>query len=155
MRRLALVVLIAAMGMWSTGCATLFASGTETVSIDSEPDGARVTTQNGQTLGNTPFTTQLDPARSYVLTFTREGYETATYNLGKKVDGIAFLNLLCLLCWGIDFATGALWGLEENTINVTLNRRTAALEHLTPEQRGAVTFGVPLETFIQDGQLHH
>jgi PEGA domain len=154
MRRLAFVVLIAVMSTWSAGCATLFAGGAETVSIDSEPDGARVTTQNGQTLGSTPFTTQLDPSKTYVLTFARDGYDNATFTLGKKVDSIAFLNLLCVLCWGIDFATGAIWGLDTHEVNVTLNRRSAAMEKLTPEQRGAVTFGVPLETFVQDG-MHH
>ncbi|HEX5724968.1 MAG TPA: PEGA domain-containing protein [Longimicrobiaceae bacterium] len=105
-----------------SGCATLFAGGSETITVNSEPSGAQVTTQTGQTLGTTPFTTTLDPSRSYTLTFTRQGYAPATVNLGRKVDGIAFLNLLCLLCWGIDFATGAVWGLEDDTINVTLSR---------------------------------
>ncbi|HEX2078752.1 MAG TPA: PEGA domain-containing protein [Longimicrobium sp.] len=135
MRRVRLVVPAAVLGLSLalSGCATLFASGTETVSINSEPEGARVRTQSGQTLGVTPFTTQLDPSRRYTLTFEREGYENTVFELGRKVDGIAFLNLLCLLCWGIDFATGAMWGLEENEINVTLQRRTAMLEERKTE----------------------
>lgn len=133
MRRVRLVVPAAVLGLSLalSGCATLFAGGNETVSINSEPEGARVRTQSGQVLGVTPFTTQLDPSRRYTLTFERQGYENTIFELGRKVDGIAFLNLFCVLCWGIDFATGAMWGLEENEINVTLSRRTAMLERKT------------------------
>jgi hypothetical protein len=104
-----------------SGCATLFAGGNETVTIDSDPPQARVTAQNGQVLGTTPLTTSLKPA-DYVLTFTKDGYNPTTYSLTKKVDGIAFLNLLCVLCWGIDFATGAVWGLTDSMVRVTMNR---------------------------------
>lgn len=129
MRRARLVVPAAVLGLSLalSGCATLFANGNESVSINSEPEGARVRTQAGLVLGVTPFTTQLDPSRRYTLTFERQGYENTVFELGRKVDGIAFLNLFCVLCWGIDFATGAMWGLEENEINVTLSRRTSMM----------------------------
>lgn len=119
-------VLSLALVFGLSGCATMFASGPEPVTLTSEPSGARVTTQTGMTLGVTPVTTQLEP-KSYVLTFNKEGYEPAAFTLGKKVDGAAFLNLLCVLCWGIDFATGALWGLDTNQAHVTLSPATAML----------------------------
>lgn len=108
-----------------TGCASLFASGAETVRIESEPAGATVTAQNGHTLGVTPLITTLEP-KNYVLQFSHPGYSPASYALSRKVDGIAYLNLLCLLCWGIDFATGAVWGLEEEFVKVTLTPQNAS-----------------------------
>lgn len=131
MRKVGTGLLVALLVLAASGCATLFAGGNESVTFNSEPSGARVTTQTGQTLGTTPFTTSLDPSRSYTLTFARDGYSPATVQLGRKVDGIAFLNLLCLLCWGIDFATGAVWGLEENAVNVTLTRGGGGLASFT------------------------
>jgi hypothetical protein len=115
MRPLLCLSVIAGM----SGCATLFAGGNETVNIDSNPSGAVVTTQQGLTLGTTPFVANLVP-RDYILTFTLAGHNPGNYVLAKKVDGIAFLNLLCVLCWGIDFATGAIWGIEDDAIRVTL-----------------------------------
>lgn len=100
-------------------CATMFAGGKDAIRLESEPAGAVVTTHNGLQLGVTPFTTSLDPD-DYILQFALEGYQPQTYSLGKKVDGVAFLNLLCVLCWGIDFATGALWGLDEDYVKVSL-----------------------------------
>lgn len=141
-RTIALVLLLA---LSTTGCATIFAGGSERITIDSQPQGAQVSTQYGQPLGVTPFQTRLDPRRTHVLRFEKEGYMPTSFAVGHTIDGITYLNLLCVLCWGIDVATGAMWGLKTNTVNVTLNPRVA---QLTPEQRGAVTFGVPVETFV-------
>jgi hypothetical protein len=127
------------------GCATLFAGGAETVDVVSEPAGATVTTQHGHTLGVTPFTTRLDPSSEYVLTFQKQGYTPTSYALGRKLDAVTFLNLICLLCWVVDVSTGSMWGLDTNTVSVALSPATAAL---TPEQRGAVQFGVPAERFL-------
>lgn len=145
-RTLALGFLLA---LPTTGCATLFASGSEQITISSQPQGATVSTQYGQPLGVTPFTTRLDPRNTYVLRFEKEGYHPSTFAVGHTLDGIAYLNLICVLCWGIDVATGAMWGLDTNAVNVTLNPLTA---QLTPEQRGAVALGVPLRTFLP---AHH
>lgn len=144
-RTLALALLLA---LTTTGCATLFAGGSERITIDSQPQGAQVSTQYGQPLGVTPFQTELDPRRTYVLRFEKQGYMPASYAVGHTIDGITYLNLLCVLCWGVDVATGAMWGLKTNAVTVTLNPRVA---QLTPEQRGAVNFGVPVEQLAPAG----
>jgi hypothetical protein len=147
-RRFAVAALTLSLALAGGGCATMFAAGSEPISINSQPEGARVVTQTGQALGVTPFTTQMDPSRTYLLSFQKDGYTTTTFSLGRKVDGVSFLNLLCILCWGIDLATGAMWGLDTNTVNVVLTPQQA-WEQLTPEQRGAVNFGVPAVAFAQ------
>ena len=141
-RTIALALFLA---LTTTGCATMFAGGSEQITIDSQPQGARVSTQYGQPLGVTPFQTRLDPRNTYVLRFEKEGYVPSSFAVGHTIDGITFLNLLCVLCWGVDVATGAMWGLETNAVTVTLNPRVA---QLTPEQRGAVALGVPVEQFL-------
>ena len=127
MRRMLSGIVMLLMAIAVGGCATLFAGGSETVRIESEPAGATVTTQNGLTLGTTPLLASLKP-RDYVLQFAKPGFGAATHALSKKVDGIAFLNLLCVLCWGVDFATGAVWGLEEEFVKVTLAPQSAEAE---------------------------
>jgi hypothetical protein len=118
MRQIRLAILaVTVIGL--SGCATMFASGNDTVRLESEPAGATVTTQNGMTLGTTPMTASLKPA-DYVLRFALPGYQDQTYALGKKVESIAFLNLLCVLCWGLDFATGSIWGLQDDFVRVSL-----------------------------------
>jgi hypothetical protein len=131
MRRVSTGLAAALVALALSGCATLFAGGSETLTVNSEPSGARVTMQTGETLGTTPFTATLDPSRSYTLTFNRAGYSPTTVQVARKVDGIAFLNLLCVLCWGIDFATGAVWGLESNHLNVTLTPGGGGLASFT------------------------
>lgn len=139
-----------------SGCATLFAGGNETVRIESSPSGATVRAQNGQTLGTTPFTTTLKP-KDYLLTFSAPGYPEASYSLDKKVDGIAFLNLFCVLCWGVDFATGSVWGLSDDFVNVQMGgggapvaysppAAVAAREEPDPRQCGSIP---PLLKFLQ------
>jgi hypothetical protein len=147
-RTIALALLVA---LTTTGCATLFASGSEQITIDSQPQGARVSTQYGQPLGVTPFQTRLDPKNTYVLRFEKEGYVPSSFAVGHTIDGITFLNLLCVLCWGVDALTGAMWGLDTNRVMVTLNPRVA---QLTPEQRGAVNLGVPVEHFVPMAHGH-
>lgn len=119
-----IVPILAAVAL--SGCATMFAGGKEAVRIESEPSEAMVTTQNGLNLGTTPLTVALKP-QDYVLTFSKVGYNPGTYMLSKKVDGVAFLNLFCILCWGIDFATGALWGLEDEFVKATLTPKTSGV----------------------------
>jgi hypothetical protein len=124
MRQIRLTILVATV-VGLSGCATMFASGNDTVRLESEPPGATVTTQNGMILGSTPLTTSLKPD-DYLLRFALEGYQEQTFALGREVESIAFLNLLCVLCWGIDFATGSVWGLEDDFVRVTMTPQSQA-----------------------------
>lgn len=133
------------LALTTTGCATMFAGGTEQITIESQPQGARVSTQYGQPLGVTPFQTRLDPRNTYVLRFEKEGHVPSSFAVGHTMDKIAYLNLICVLCWGVDVLTGSMWGLDTNRVMVTLNPRVA---QLTPEQRGAVNLSVPVEHFV-------
>lgn len=145
---------IFALAMMLPGCATMFSGGNDSITLESEPSQATVTTQNGMTLGTTPLTTSLKPD-DYILTFSREGYTPATYALSRTVDGVAFLNLLCVLCWGIDFATGALWGLDDDFVRVTLNSEgeSAAAEGNEPLTRLACSNYSALDESLANGMI--
>lgn len=129
MRRLYSCLVVLAFAITAGGCATLFSSGDVDVRMESEPSGATVATENGRVLGTTPFTASLDEDEEYLLIFSKEGYEDSRYPLDKKVDPTAFLNLLNVLFWGIDFATGAVWTLEDDYVRVALQEATAGLDH--------------------------
>ena len=115
-----------------SGCATIFSNGPSTVRVESDPSGARVTAQNGEVWGTTPFTRTEKPRNGAVLMFSRESYDAATMPLNRTIKPIAFLNLLNVLAWGIDFATGSLWKYDETTLRANLSRRTSLL---TPAER--------------------
>ena len=152
MRYVRAVVVLSCAVLGISGCATMFAGGAKTVRIESEPAGATVTTQNGLTLGTTPLITNLR-ADNYVLRFSMEGRQDASFALNRKVQGIAFLNLLCVLCWGIDFATGALWGLDEGFVRVTLPPQATSrldLHQMACENYAALQLTAERGTISQD-----
>ena len=66
------------------GCATIFSGGPAPVAFGSKPDGATVLV-NGQNLGTTPVTLKLEPERSYIITYQKEGFQDATVTLNTHI----------------------------------------------------------------------
>ena len=101
-------------------CATLVNGPNQTIPVTTNPPGAIVTEEG--TSQSTPATLNLKRNHDYVLTITKEGYETQKVKIVHLVNGVAAGNLFSfgLLGTAIDVATGSCWMLKPENIVVTL-----------------------------------
>jgi hypothetical protein len=105
----------------TTGCATIFGGGSsEILSVESSsPLKIKVVSSDGETFTRTtPFTYDMSRRRTYTIKLISDQYESSNIHLDKSVRGLAFLNLVCLLCWAIDFATGNVWAHERKYVYI-------------------------------------
>lgn len=88
-------------------CATIFNGGDQDLNFDSQPPEATVLV-NGQAMGQTPVELDLDPSKSYTVTFRREGCEDITKQLTTHVGGgWVVLDIFAgLIGVAVDAATG-------------------------------------------------
>lgn len=117
--RSAYVVALAALG--SYGCATLFASKSSSIPMNSEPTGAEVFV-DGNRVGQSPTTIELDHKRDHTVTFRKAGYKEVNCTVTRSVGaGWVILDVLGgLLPVVIDAATGAWYNIKPKTCNVNL-----------------------------------
>jgi hypothetical protein len=103
------------------GCATLFTGSSDSVTINSDPSGAKAYL-NGNFIGNTPVTNVLKRDKDYNVVVKKDGYEPANGTISRSFNAVAILNLLSPLCWIVDVVTGAMWKFDQNAITVTLEK---------------------------------
>ena len=101
---------------FSSSCATLLTGSTESVTIDSTPQGAEVLV-NGFSEGLTPLTFDLDKsflARDADIKLKADGYETHEFKFPRKFNPITLLNLFNggIGLWVDFYSTGAIYELE-------------------------------------------
>lgn len=102
-----------------SGCATMFSSGPETVTIKSDPPGARY--QYGPYSGKTPDTIQASrKALAQTATFTMEGYEQKTVSVLTGIQGVTWWDILFWPGFIVDFVTGNAYKLETPEISAKL-----------------------------------
>jgi len=111
--------------MLTWGCATLLKGSTSSVQINSQPPSAKVTVKTSTgivvTQGVTPLAATLSKKNEYQVTIELAGYAPQTVGIMKGgIESVAFCNLFVPLPWLIDWATGSMYKLEPNTINVQL-----------------------------------
>ena len=107
------------------GCGAILHGTRQNIDVQSSPTGAKVETSPATGTFTTPTTLDLERKNSYVLTFTSPGYTPATFNLHNNIGTgtvIADVLLTGLIGVIVDGATGAWYGLEPETVNVTLTR---------------------------------
>jgi hypothetical protein len=110
-----------------TGCGAIMHGPRQSIEVQSAPTGVKLETNPATGSFTTPTTLNLERKNSYVLTFTSPGYNPATANItngigtGTLVADI-FLGLVGVI---VDAATGSWYGLNPETVNVTLTRATA------------------------------
>ena len=114
-----LIAVVALVALATGGCATMFTGSTQQLTVSSQPPGARVML-NGVYSGVTPVALLLKTEHDYVLTLQREGYRDTTGTVFREFNPVAVLNLLSLVCWAIDLATGALWRLSPAAVYVSM-----------------------------------
>lgn len=116
MRTLLLIPLLA------SGCATVVTGTTAPVRLNSEPPGARMYV-DGEFRGNGPVEVELSRAKDHRITAKQPGYEPTDANLRRSFNGVAVLNLICVLCWGVDAVSGGLWNFDRDAVVVELERK--------------------------------
>lgn len=118
-----------------TGCASIVSGSTQKVSIESQPEKADVRIFNNANVeiwnSKTPTTVKLKrgygffEGADYRVEIAKEGYETKTLMISSSINGGWYIagNFFVggFLGWLIiDPASGAMWKLEPESINVTL-----------------------------------
>jgi len=98
---------LAALFLFSS-CATIFSGTRDQVLFTSEPSGVKIV-MDGYVVGKTPI--MLDVRRRIGgrwMSYELDGYEPQYLKMETEFNAVSIINLTCILCWGIDAATGAL-----------------------------------------------
>lgn len=80
------------------GCATMLSDGTQTISVNSNPSGAKVIF-NGLQIGVTPIGTLVKKRSTGTLVVEKEGFQTQTITVDTDMVGAFYGNII----WGIWF----------------------------------------------------
>lgn len=123
-----------------TSCASIVSKSTYPLTINSTPNNASIsiTDSKGQEifLGNTPAVVKLKAGSGffsraeYQVKFSSPGYEDRVVPVLFKLDGWYFGNIILGGVIGmliVDPATGAMWKMETEFLNETLNSNTDSL----------------------------
>ena len=87
------LILLSAVLIASSGCATLFGPQKQNVYASSNPSGADVYV-NGVRMGVTPYTLVLKPNQQYTVEFKKQGYKTIGRTINSKVGAGSVILLL-------------------------------------------------------------
>lgn len=101
-----------------TSCATIFCGSRKKVTFDTNiPVKEATVTVDGRKYAHVTFPWTTKIKRGFDQTVVKaeaEGLDTATLVIDKTFNAVAVLNLLDILGWGIDAATGAMTKPEYN-----------------------------------------
>lgn len=119
--KFALIMCILSLTVLSSGCATIMKGTTQKISVSSHPSGANVLA-DGSPCGITPCSVELKRKDDHVIIVRKEGYEDGVVQVSKVMGGMIIGNLLFggILGAGVDAASGSMWNLVPEKINVTL-----------------------------------
>lgn len=159
----ALILLLSCAAALVGGCASIVHGGNRTLTINTQPPGAKATISklDGPVVSvtNTPCTVSLDPKRgyfkgqSYRLKLELPGYQTAELELRSEMSGWYWGNILVGGLIGmiaVDPVTGSMWNIAPDKIDQKLAASQAALiqnrngfvvvltSQLTPAERAAM-----------------
>lgn len=106
----------------TTSCATIFTGSKDSITFNTQPEGAKVVFQ-GVEKCVTPCTTEFHRTlgkRSVEI--KKEGFETKELKLEKNFNAVSLLNILFggLIGFGIDLGTGAFLKYDPKTYSVEL-----------------------------------
>lgn len=120
-RRAGATLVMVAVVLAGTGCATLFNNKTPEIDVASNPEGAEVYV-DGHYVGTTPVEVELSVREEHVIEFRKEGYENKTYRVSRFVGfGWIVLDILGgLIPIIVDAATGDWFMLDADNVNVLL-----------------------------------
>lgn len=102
----------------SFGFATIISGKTQTITVDSQPQGAEVIV-DGAMMGHTPVSFTLQKGVKQNITIKKDGYSTVSRELTKSLDPVALLNIF----WDLsttDALTGSLQEYSPNSYFIEL-----------------------------------
>jgi hypothetical protein len=108
------------------GCATIMGGPKQIVAIDSTPDGAVVTSARAGMAATidytTPATVTFERKGHYILTFSKDGYDSKQVELLRSIRGWMLVWDIVWFPVGIvvDAITGAWYRIEPEQVTVTL-----------------------------------
>jgi hypothetical protein len=126
------IFLISLMISLETSCATIVSTRYQSVTFESEPEGAKVIV-GGRTIGRTPLTIPVERASKQTLSFEKEGYDAVTMPF-TTITNVWFLgNAGVTFIFGstIDHITGAVNEYSPSAYHITLKPKGSAF--FTPE----------------------
>lgn len=100
------------------GCASIIKGTNQSVTVNSDPDGADVMV-DGMQMGTTPVTLVLKKNKYNTILVQKKGYKSQTLPLGKAYDVIAILNFFWD-CSTTDFLTGAAYEYQPSSYHFKL-----------------------------------
>lgn len=118
------VIILLAITLLVSGCATILKGSSETVSFNSNPAGATVLI-DGSPVGKTPTQLSLASKNSYKIEIKKDGYEPSNFILSNKVGaGWVILDVICgVVPVVIDLVTGSFYMLDQSQVNVSLEKK--------------------------------
>ena len=125
MKRIITNVFLAVLIISFSSCATMFTGSRQTVKVQTIPPGADVYVE-GEKMGTTP--TEISLRKGFnpeSVVVKKEGFENKNLPLNTTFNPVALLNLLGLLGWAVDGATGAMMKYDKKFYEVTLDAKTA------------------------------
>lgn len=117
-----------AFALSTAGCATIISGEKQALKITSVPESADITITTegglGVFVGKTPAVIELPRRRFYKVVAEVPGYLPATVRIDQELNGWFCGNILCGGVVGvvIDYATGAMWNLDPDTLVIMLVR---------------------------------
>jgi len=120
-----LLILVSALVLiTASGCSTIVNGKVQTVAINSNVSGAKVTV-NGVQVGETPFTGSLVRSNKTVVTVSKDGYESKTVTLDTAIEPIFWGNIIIggVIGSTTDAATGSMYKYAPGTLEVDLEKK--------------------------------
>ena len=128
--------------MSMTSCATIF-GGNESSRLTVEADKdlkVKVISDEGEIVTRTtPFTVNMDRSQTYTVRLMSDEYESNDIHIGRKLRGLAIANLVCLLCWVIDLATGNAYTHKQHHIFIDTQELTRKTAEAIEEEKNRFT----------------
>lgn len=115
-----------AIGWLLSGCASIFTGGSGTTQVTTDPDGARCTAGGYQVISPGPVTVKHSSAPIQIIC-KKAGYEDGISNIDSDFNPVAIGNLIFIIPWIVDLATGNAWTHDDN-VNVVLEKKTLLSE---------------------------
>jgi len=115
------LLILAWVSILSGGCASIFTGTTQVIQVHTDPPGASVQIDGAQ-IGNTPRLIKISRGDSKLLLVYKEGYEPEVIEVGTKINGWFFGNIVIGILPGIiDVANGAWMWADPEDIRLTLH----------------------------------
>ncbi|MCT4151313.1 PEGA domain-containing protein [Elizabethkingia anophelis] len=123
MRKVISILTMSVMTLSVTSCATIFTGTSDSITVNTKPDGATVY-DKGLEKCITPCTFKVGRTLSEkTIEIKKEGYEPKTILLDRKFNAVSIINLFGLIGWGVDAATGSLMKYDTKGYNIDLKEK--------------------------------